>query len=86
MVVDPPGFWLAEVVVVDVELPPVERLTCLLPSCAKTASISCAGTADAEIMASSRNVEMDQGCILKVVFVEKLMYQKFVEKEKESID
>lgn len=46
-------------------LPPVDRLTCLFSCRANAASISCAGIVVAEMIAKSRNVGNDHGCILK---------------------
>lgn len=52
----------------DVDDTPVDRLTCRFSSFASAASISLAGTAEAEMMAKRRNVDSDHGCILKIVF------------------
>lgn len=57
-------------VVADVDpdvVRPVDKLTCRFSSLARAASISRAGTADAEMMAKRSTVENDHGCIVKIV-------------------
>lgn len=51
----------------EVDDTPVDRLTCRFSSFASAASISLAGTVDAEMIAKRRMVDNDHDCILKIV-------------------